>query len=181
MKKLLIIAAVLAAMSLAFVACGGDDDPEKPPVGPTGPKTIQLGDFNWINNDNQKGWRSNGTDTIETDLAIEDLVAAKYLVLELNAAPAGGFQVVWQGNGTPGWAWNQVDVLAGDGTPIDGAGATVTPSAGGAILKVEFSVTFAEKDYEGFKASTQAKILIAYYTGGIDGLGITKAYLEMAE
>jgi hypothetical protein len=178
MKKGLIL--VLAILTVfAFVSCDSDSGTKEEEK--EGPKTVPLGDFDWVNNDNQKGWRSNGTDSTETDLAYEDVVAAKYLVLELNAAPAGGFQIVWQGNGTPGWGWNQQDILAGDGTPIDGNGGTITESGGKVIFKIEFSAAFAEKDYAGFLASTQVKILIAYYTGGIAGLGIQKAYLEMAE
>jgi hypothetical protein len=142
-------------------------------------KKVDLGEFTWNNNDDQKGWKSNGMDTEVTDLAIEDLVNAEYLILELNAKPAGGFQIVWQGNGTPGWAWNQEAVLDGSGRPLEGMGAFVEETDSGAILGIKFSDAFAEKDYPGFKASTQAKILIAYYTGGIAGLGIQKAYLGL--
>jgi hypothetical protein len=165
----------------------GTYEPPEPPLPPPPEgwdggitKKVDLGPFNWFNNETtQMGWRSNGMDTEVTDLDIKDLVATKYLVLELDKKPAGGFQIVYQGNGTPGWAWNQVDVLAGDGTPIDDMGAFVAQEGDKYILAVEFSKAFAEKDYEGFIKSTQAKILIAYYNPDLAGLGIQKAYLAV--
>jgi hypothetical protein len=184
MKKLLIIAAVLAAMALVFVGCGGDDDSgETPPPGPTGPKTVVLGDFDWEGGqpDNQKGWSSDGTDGKETGLAIEDLLGAKYLVLELNAAPTGGFQMAYQFE-ADSWGWHQAQILSNNGEPIEGFGATITESDGKAIFKIELSEAFHENDlWTLSQTSTKAKILISYYTGGIAGLGLQKAYLEMPE
>jgi hypothetical protein len=180
MKKLLIIAAVLAAMSLAFVACGGDDDSGETP--PKGPRTVDLGTtFTAENNASQKGWGTNGTDNKETDLDIADLIAAKYLVLEMPAAPSGGFQLIWQGNAVAWTDWNQQNsVLLDDGTPDPEKGASVTVDGGKAILKIELSKGFVKYDTE-FKLCTQAKFFIAYYSPNVDALGITKAYLEMAE
>ena len=127
--------------------------------------TFTLGDFTTINNDTQKGWGSNGTDNKETSLSIETLTSAKTLVLELSKAPTGGLQVIWQGNGDD-WAWNQTnDVIPSDGT-------TET------TIRIDLASTL--KNYAKFKASTEAKILLGYYSENISDLGITRAYLEGA-
>jgi hypothetical protein len=164
---------------------GTQEPPEPPYVNPYEgweneiTKSVDLGDFTVSNNDNQKGWATIGMDGVTEGLTVEELVNAEYLILELNAAPAGGFQIVWQGDGTPGWAWNQQDILSSNGRPIEDRGAFIQENGSGTILGVKLSDAFADKDYEGFKACTQAKIYIAYYTGGLAGLGLQKAYLAL--
>jgi hypothetical protein len=150
----------------------GEDVPEPPPPPPPPPpdaERVDLGDFTWVNNDTQKGWRSNGTDSTETDLQINELVTAKYLVLELSAPPAGGFQIVWQGTGD--WGWNSNSILTDSGEAIPDKGTSIE----GNTLKIELSLALVK--YEQFQGSTQAKILLAYYSPDIDGLGIEEAYL----
>ena len=144
---------ILAALAVAILAV------------PALAATFTLGDFTTINNDTQKGWGSNGTDNKETNLSIETLTSAKTLVLELSKAPTGGLQVIWQGNGDD-WAWNQTnDVIPSDGT-------TET------TIRIDLASTL--KNYAKFKASTEAKILLGYYSENIADLGITRAYLEGA-
>jgi hypothetical protein len=188
-KKIMpILLAVILIFSLAMTSCGKNDDkgnnngnenPNENPgenpgenPSPGESKIIELGDFTAINNDNQKGWGSNGTDDKETTLDIEDLKAAKFLVLELSKKPTGGLQVIWQGDGNS-WDWAQNDgILSDTGSPSASKGATLS---GDNELKIELSK--ALKDYSKLAASTKAKIFVAYYTGGVAGLGVTRAYL----
>jgi hypothetical protein len=155
----------------------GEKEPPPPAAKPSYP--FDLGEFTWVNNENQKGWRANGTDTTETDLPVELLIGAKALVLELDSLPNQETQVTWQGNGTPGWAWNNTIIITEAGEIVEGTGTTVTANGDGYILKVEFSKAWAAKDYQGFLNSTQAKILVqyAYGNGGIPVMGLQKAYL----
>jgi hypothetical protein len=152
----------------------GEVEPPLPPMAKS-PWPFELGEFNWDNGASQMGWRSNGNDGHETDLPIEVLVGASKLVLELSQTPRGGFQFVWS-NQSEGWV--QVDaVLSNNGTPDPNKGATIVPNGDGVIFSIELSKVIGTR-YEEFKASTSAKFLIAYYTGGgIVGLGLEKAYL----
>ena len=125
--------------------------------------TFTLGDFTISNGDTQKGWASNGTDNKETNLSIETLTSAKTLVLELSKAPAGGLQIIWQGNGDD-WAWNQTD--------------GVIPSEGTEETTIRIDLATALKNYSKFKSSTEAKILLGYYSDNMADLGVTRAYLD---
>ncbi|MDR0293872.1 MAG: hypothetical protein LBH95_06955 [Oscillospiraceae bacterium] len=146
--KRTLIAAVLIAAALAVPALAA---------------TFTLGAFTAENSDTQKGWASNGTDDKETNLSIETLTGAKTLVLELSAAPTGGMQIIWQGDGDS-WTWNQTDgVLPDTGTEKT-------------TLRIDLASTL--KNYDKFKASTKAKIFIGYYSNNIADLGITRAYLD---
>jgi len=137
---------------------------------------VELGDFTWVNNDNQKGWKSNGMDNEETGVSATDITTAEYLVLDLSAAPTGGLQFVWQGDAAgSSWPWNQTDVLGNDGSPDAEKGTAITEKDGVTVLTIELSK--AAKDYDLFKKNSVVKILIAYYAGGIDGLGLERAYL----
>jgi uncharacterized protein YxeA len=178
MKKIMpVLLAMVLVLGLVMLGCGKNDDGnengnENPGDNNTSDtRTVELGDFTASNNDNQKGWGSNGTDDKETNLAIEDLKAAKYLVLELSKAPSGGLQVIWQGDGNA-WDWAQNDeILSDTGSPNAAKGASLS----GNVLKIELSK--ALKDYSKLAASTKAKIFIAYYSPDAAGLGITRAYL----
>jgi hypothetical protein len=142
----------------------------------TGPKTIDLGDYTIDQDAQTKGWLTDGTDNKESDLAVEDLVAAKYLVLELGKAPVGSLQVIWQGD-SDNWGWNQTNgVLSNNGIPDAEKGVTLSKDF---VLKIELSKTLVK--YDDFVNCIKAKLIIAYYSTGIADLGITKAYLEMAE
>jgi hypothetical protein len=147
----------------------GIEPPPPPPPPPPDAERVDLGDFTWDNGASQKGWKSNGTDSEETDLEINELVTAKYLVLELSAPPSGGLQIVWQGSLS--WSWNQENILTDSGEAIPEKGTSIE----GNTLKIELSL--ALKDYDKFQGSEQAKVLIAYYSPDIDGLGIEEAYL----
>jgi uncharacterized protein YjdB len=147
----------------------------------SGSKTINLGYFTIDNHDSQKGWCTDGTDGISTSLNIDDLIAAKFLVLELTAKPTGGLDMIWQGDvwqGGVDWTWNQQDgILSNTGEPDTQLGAAIMQGAGKVILRIELSK--ALKNYNAFILNTKAKIFIAYYSPDIDALGITRAYLEL--
>jgi post-segregation antitoxin (ccd killing protein) len=140
-------------------------------------KTLDLGYFTVENNPTQKGWCTDGVDGISTSLIIDDLSDAKFLVLELNTKPTGGFDMIWQGTGND-WSWDQQDgILSNEGEPNAQLGATILEVAGKVILKIELSK--ALKNYNLLASSAfNAKFYIAYYSPDIEGLGITRAYLE---
>lgn len=150
MKTRKTVALVLAALLIGAL------------VVPAFAANTDLGDFTAINSDTQKGWCTNGVDNITTALTIEQLTSAKTLILELSKAPTGGLQIIWQGDGDS-WTWNQTD--------------GVIPDAGSDQTKIEIDLASTLKNYEAFKASTQVKVFLGYYSDNIDGLGVTKAYL----
>jgi len=137
------------------------------------PKTVELGDFNVSNGGTQKGWHSSNMsdESILSTVDIADFIAAKYLVLELNAVPTGGMQIIWQGD-SDDYGWNQEDILSNLGA----ADASKGTSFEGTTLKIELSK--ALKNYSVYITNTKVKILIAYYSPDIAGLGVTKAYLS---
>jgi hypothetical protein len=125
MKKLLIIAAVLAAMAFVFAACGeADDGGETPPPPPANWR--DLGAFNLnidgenpiLSESNQRAWAVNGHNgTIVSNLTMEEIEAANYLVIETKGSASrdgfGGVHIVLNSSGT---GWNGVDdVLWNDG------------------------------------------------------------------
>ncbi len=118
----------------------------------------------FVNSDAQKGWGVNGTDmngtAIETDLTLEQLQAAKYLVLEVSAEPAAGLQFVLQNDN--GWGWNQTDLTAAD-------------------VYQDGKLVFELANMTGWDtlagATAQAKFFVCYYDPDYSGLGVTKAYL----
>lgn len=125
---------------------------------------VDLGAFNWENNDNQKGWRPNGVDDVTANFEVSDLVSAEKLVIECGNEPVGGsFFVIWQGD-ADGWGWNQTELAMAD------------------ILSGN-TITIELKDlisYDSFIACEKAKIAIGYWGGGdnvVDDLGIISAYL----
>lgn len=113
-----------------------------------------------ILSDNQVAWVTNGTDEIATDLTLDQVKAAKFLVLEITEVPEGGFQFVVQSDGD-GWAWNQLELTTED-VYADG--------------KLIFD--FSKMTMGGIADATQfAKLFVCYYTDDVTSLGITKAYL----
>ena len=90
------------------------------------PNVIPLGAFTWVNNANQQGWRSNGTDDVVTALEWEVIQGATYLVIKSTNLPSqwgiGGLQICFQGDGTGG-AWASPNVKGGwdnfTNTPAD--------------------------------------------------------------
>jgi uncharacterized repeat protein (TIGR02543 family) len=145
------------------------DEPPPPPPPPIGGN---LGPVTAINSDTQKGWCTNGTDDIVTDLAVETLINAQYLKLVLKQAPSGGIHIIWQGDGN-NWAWADTAITsdsgavsAEKGTAWDDATKTFT---------IELSK--ALKGYETLKDSYKVKFFIAYYSPDFDGLGIVSADL----
>jgi len=148
LRKLVSLLAVLACVA-AFCApayAAVVDLPVPPPT---------------VNGDTQQGWATDGVDDVASSLTADDFHAAKYLVLELGAAPTGGLQFIWQGDGD-GWAWTQTDGVVGN----DGTDQTT--------IVIELATT--AKNYDKFLASEQIKIFLGYYSPDIAGLKIEKAY-----
>ena len=150
MKRKAVLTLAMAAVLVAMLAA------------PAFAATVQLPIIpNWVNNDNQKGWRTDGTDDIATDLTLAQLQAAKYLVLEVPSKPEGsGIQFTFQCD--PDWGWTQTDLQVDD-IWQDG--------------KLVFEFSKMSKIADLGKAESNGKILVAYYDGGWDALGVTKAYL----
>jgi hypothetical protein len=175
MKKALLVLAILCvAMAMSCASGGGTQVVAPEPTRPVLPGIIKgnLGDYTSINQPTQKGWCSNGTDLTITDLEVEDLIAAKFLVLKLKSKPIGGLQVIWQGDGND-WFWAQTDgVLSDSGVPNAAKGATLSADN---VLTIELSK--ALRDPEKLAKSTQAKIYLGYYSDNIDDLGVFEANL----
>ncbi|MDR1689020.1 MAG: hypothetical protein LBS21_10475 [Clostridiales bacterium] len=123
---------------------------------------VELGRMTATNNANQMGWATDGTDGNSTSLMMEDLAANKFLVLELGAAPAGGMQFIWQGDGNA-WAWDQTDGVI----PDEGTSET--------LIVIDLSKT--AKGYAKMIASTQVKFFLGYWSNTVADLKITNAYL----
>jgi len=131
---------------------------------------LDLGGFTWLNNENQKGWRANGTDNTVTDLPIEELRNAKYLVLHTKGGNSdtafGDISVIVQSNGESGWPWNS--------TNIGGADFDRT--------KDNFIVIDISKIKGGSALSlcSQGKFIIQYYGSNMRmnlGLGLEAGYI----
>ncbi|MCL2004348.1 MAG: LPXTG cell wall anchor domain-containing protein [Oscillospiraceae bacterium] len=127
--------------------------------------TLPL-EFTWVNNANQSGWRSSGTDNVETDLTIEQLKSATSLILEVSNEPVGdAFHLVFQSD--PDWGWNQYEFNTAD------------VYANGRIV-LEFANHPNHADL--LAAEEYGKLLIGYWGDGsmdISALGITRAYLTV--
>jgi len=140
-----------------------------------------LGGFTWFNGYNQQGWSSDGTDGVSnTGLPVEKLTGAKQLVLEFNGAvPPADISLVWQGDADSTMVWNNDDgtTTTENGSWLWNQGAYKSPVVSGNKIILNLSDWLI--NYNEFKNNVEfAKILIGYYgDGGIDGLGITKAYL----
>ena len=134
------------------------------PITTTSSADIDLGAMNFVNNDTQQGWQTDSLDSASTVTAAE-LTSAKYLVLEFAQAPTGGMQIIWQGDGSSGGLadWNQTD--------------KVIPNDGMSDTSIVIDLASTLKNYDEFQASTQIKLIIAYYSNNIADLGITRAYL----
>jgi hypothetical protein len=177
MKKALVVLVVLSlTMALSCASSGGGSSleiPEKRALDLPGDISGNLGDFTVTNNPTQKGWCTEGTDGKDVPLQVEDVIAAKFLVLQLGSKPTGSLQVIWQGDGN-GWGWTQNDgVLADDGTPNAAKGAVLSADN---VLRIELSKAFV--NYDQIKDCTQFKMYLGYYSDDISSLGITKADFE---
>jgi endoglucanase len=145
----------------------GDGDPTPPN------NTGNMGNYSFGTQENsndpnyqQAVWTLTGT-----ALAIAKQSGAK-LVLELNAAPTGDMQLVWQGLANEIW-WEQKDIL-NNGNPISGTG--VTWNVGTKTLTINLAT--ALKNYSSFTAQPSLNLIICYYgTANITDLGITSANL----
>lgn len=131
-----------------------------------------LGPVTAVNSETQQGWCTNGTDDIETDLAVETLINAQYLKLVLGSKPSGSIQIIWQGDGN-GWDWASTAIAGNDGTLDADKGAEWEDAT--KTLTIELSKAF--KGYENLKDSYKAKFYIAYYSNNFDDLGIVSADL----
>jgi len=133
-----------------------------------------LGGFTWENNPtSQRGWRSNGCDNTETDLVWEDIIEAKYLVLHTKGGAGtgwadgfGGLQVVLQSDGG-GWGWDQTNI-----------NSFYYPRTATSDVFVVIDLSTL-KNYSKFVKGTVGKLLISYYDGPTNslGLGLQEAYL----
>jgi len=133
--------------------------------------SVPLGGFTWVNNDNQKGWRTNGMDDVATNLPWEVFSAAQGLTFTVNKMPEGdNIALVFQGDGTPGWPWAQMEVLISTVFTENEAGD------GG-----RFTFNFSNHpDWNAIKGGSIGKFLIGYWgdgSGNIDTLGIVSASL----
>jgi uncharacterized repeat protein (TIGR02543 family) len=152
------------------------DIPPPPPPPPPGEIGGNLGPVTVVNSASQKGWATNGTDDLETDLDIVDLINAQYLKLVMGSKPTGGIQLIWQGDGDD-WTWDSTEIATG---------SFVVDSTKGAVwddetkaLTIELSL--ALKNYDKLKDSYKAKVFIGYYSPDFDGLGIVTADLIASE
>jgi hypothetical protein len=179
LKKIMpILLAVVLIFGLAMLGCGKNDDKGSDNNGNTDENTtpdetreVVLGAFTISIDGNKRGWATNDTDGLTTDLTIEDLSAAKYLVLELSKAPTGSMDIIWQGDNNNDWNWTQTDGILNGGSPSASKGATLSNN----VLKIELKKALGS--YSSLASCEYAKLFIAYYTPDIAGLGITKAYL----
>jgi len=150
---------------------------------PTEPKKVILPDFSYNKGDgdsdgaeSQVIWRTNGTDDEENDLTVEDIVTAKYLVIVLGNAPAGGMQLIWQSD-VDSWGWNQTaSLLTNSGGENSEVGTSLSTDK--KTLTIELSKAITK--YSTFiTAQSKLKIILAYYTSAtkIRSLDIQEAYL----
>jgi hypothetical protein len=167
-----------AALFMKLITGRGDAAPAEPVEEPAeepaeeveyaieGPYMIlaEMGDFNVENNATQRGWGGGGVDDIETVVPMEAFINAKYLVLELSAAPTGGLQVIWQGDGD-NWGWNET--------------SGVIPNTGTSETTIVIELADTLKNYEAYLTNTMVKIFLGYYSPDIAGLGVTRAFLAV--
>ena len=180
-KIMLVLLAVVLVFGLVMLGCSKNDDGnesgnenngnENPGDNTDETNIFELGDFTVSLDSNKKGWATDGTDDKETTLKIEDLIAAKFLVLELSKTPTGSMDIIWQGDNNSNWNWTQTDGILNGGSPSAAKGATLSNNE----LKIELKK--ALDNYSKLSSCTKVKLFIAYYTPDIAGLGITKAYL----
>ncbi|MDR1687802.1 MAG: hypothetical protein LBS21_04220 [Clostridiales bacterium] len=127
---------------------------------------VELGDFTASNNDNQKGWATNGYEGVATNLTMDDVKANKYLILELGEAPVGDVQFIWQGDGDAdegGSGWNQTDGVISGGTS--------------AVIFIR-DLSYEISNYDEMISGTGAKFFLGYYDDTIADLQIKRAYLS---
>lgn len=117
-----------------------------------------------VNNDNQKGWATNGTDmngtALTTALTPEQVKGAKYLVLELSKEPEGDVKFAWQSDGE--WTWSETTL---GNTEVNGKKITIELSKMKNAAKI-------------LAFETQWKCFVGYWDSNFDDLGVTKAYLD---
>jgi Listeria-Bacteroides repeat domain (List_Bact_rpt). len=133
-----------------------------------------LGWFTWENNkDTQRGWRANGADNVETDLAWEDIKEARYLVLHTKggagdnwATGFGGIQFVTQGDGSS-WGWDQTNI-----------NSFYIPRGSNKDIFIAIDLT-TTKNYSKLVKGSIGKFVVSYYDGvtNATGLGLQEAYL----
>jgi uncharacterized repeat protein (TIGR02543 family) len=129
--------------------------------------TNQYGDGNW------NGWLTNGVDDVETDLTMEILAAAKYLVIKsnsgANANGYGGIKICVQGDGN-NWASTETEIISD--------GWLNFPHT--ALDNVFFVIELAKlTDWADVITGTQAKIAIGMWP--FSDLGLQDAYLVSDE
>jgi len=144
-------------------------------VVPGEPVTVDgytLGAYTWENkdNDNQKGWTSNGFDGT-SGLRWDTLKDAKYLVVKSKGGGAnsngfGGLYIVLQGDGVN---WGQTGMY-GDWVSFEHTADDV----------IYFAIKLDTLDsYSTLIAGSKGRIIVAMYP--LSGLGLQDAYLVMGD
>jgi uncharacterized repeat protein (TIGR02543 family) len=155
---------------------------------------VYLGNFNMSgtgdNTEKQKGWVSNGYDGIASEHEVWEFLEAEYLWIWVKNKPAGGMQLVWQGDGenVDKGGWFSADILANDGSVATAFSDCVELEADqdGWVIKITLADALGTTSGAISTSYTDAtagfKLILAYYTGtGLSALGTMKAYLLLPE
>ena len=132
------------------------------------PYVIDLGAFTWDNNNTQRGWRADTTDNVATDLALEDLNNAKYIVLHTKGGDSdtafSEIKVVIQSN-VDSWGWNTTNIGGADFDRTEDSFIVID------ISTLKHGADLAE--------CSKGKFIIEYATGGniVLGLGLEAGYI----
>ncbi|MDR2589494.1 MAG: hypothetical protein LBC71_00660 [Oscillospiraceae bacterium] len=158
MKKILAVVLVLI-MAFAFTTTALADT-----VG------VPLGAFSWVNNDNQKGWVSDGYDGDPTSTVWAVVAASTGIQIRVDRAPEGGsIFIIAQASFNPS-QWNQQEFATADVFTADAEGD-------GGVIRISWSALPFWSDLAG---SDGGKIGIGYWgdgTGDISNLGFVSAIL----
>jgi hypothetical protein len=201
MKKVwLILLAVALVFGFVLASCGGDNG-KKDEIDEDDFTKVVLGEYNtWGGQkDKQIGWATDGYEWEDDSVTpkvvsvaeskgykLDDFQKAKYLVLKVGSAkPAGGFHLIWGGNGATEaeskelGGWNSRQVFADSGTAASAYGA----SKDGDTVKIELAKAFKDNKYADYIAdtTTAVRLVMAYYSPDIESLEIEEAYLLISE
>lgn len=143
--------------------------PEVKPIAEA--KTVSLGYYTWDNAPTQRGWRANGNDGNTTDLEWDDVIFARYLVLETKGTGTNNFgEIALTISGNLAGGWTEA-----------AKSANLTYARGTDTVWLVFDLFTLGNNYMKFVRGTAGKFLLAYYTPNISGLAIQNAYLTDAD
>jgi hypothetical protein len=121
---------------------------------------------------------------------LDDFQKAKYLVLMMNGSMSGGLHLIWGGCVGEGTeideeatealgGWNDASVTSSTGQ----AGASYGSTFKDGKLTIELAQAFKAKNYAGYVSedATAVRLLLAYYSSNLSDLGLTGAYLLVAD